>query len=65
MGAKIEANQETTEACLEKAKTNPKKTKASLEQMEVAVDVSVERLDKMDTADFEANPEKSDAVADH
>jgi hypothetical protein len=58
------AYEEPTEACLDEAETNPEK-KAGLVEMEVAVDVSEERLDKMDTADLEANREKSDAVADY
>jgi hypothetical protein len=39
--------------------------KAGLEEMEAAVDVFQETLDKMDTTNLEANHEKSDAVAEH
>jgi hypothetical protein len=49
------ACQETTEACLEKLKANPKKTKAGLEEMEAAVDVFKQRLNKTDITDLEAN----------
>jgi hypothetical protein len=46
------------EEATENTKTNPEKAKVGLEAMEVVVDVSEERLDKMDTADLEANREK-------
>jgi hypothetical protein len=46
------ACQEAMEACLEKVKANPRKTKAGLEEMEVVVDVFEERLDKMDSTDL-------------
>jgi hypothetical protein len=52
------ACQDATEPCLEKAK-------AGLEEMEAAVGVFEERFDKMGTTDFEANQEKSYAVAEH
>jgi hypothetical protein len=51
------------EACLEKAKANPEKTKANLEEMGVTVNVFEERLDKMDTTDLEANRQKLDTIA--
>jgi hypothetical protein len=50
--------QEATEVCLEKAK-------AGLEEVEAAVDVFKERLDKMDAMDLEANQEKLEAVVVH
>jgi hypothetical protein len=40
--------------CLEKAKANPDKTKAGLEDMETTENISEERLGKMDTMDLEA-----------
>jgi chromosome segregation ATPase len=49
--------QEATEACLEKAKANP-------EKMKTAVDIFRERLDNMDTADLDANPEEKETVAE-
>jgi chromosome segregation ATPase len=53
---KTTACQEATEACLEKAK-------AGREEMEAALGVFEERLDKMDVTDLEANREKSEGVA--
>jgi hypothetical protein len=40
-----------------KAKANPERTKAGLEELEAAVDFFEKRLDKMDTTDLEANRE--------
>jgi hypothetical protein len=37
------------EACLEKAKANPEMTKTGLKEVEAAVDVFEERVNKMDT----------------
>jgi hypothetical protein len=56
---------ETTEASLEKAKTNPERTNAGLEVVEAAMDVFEERLNKMHTTDLEVNREKSGALAVH
>lgn len=36
--------------------------KAGLEEMEVTVDIFEEGLDKMDTADLEANPKQKETV---
>jgi hypothetical protein len=47
------------EACLEKAKANSEKMKNGLEEMENEGDVFEERLNKMNTADLDANREKS------
>jgi hypothetical protein len=44
-----------TEASLEKVKGNQQKTKVSLEELEAAVHVFEEKLNKMDTTDLEAN----------
>jgi hypothetical protein len=43
------------EACLKKTKANTEKMTAGLEEMEAAVHVFEERLDKMDTMGLEAN----------
>jgi hypothetical protein len=59
------ACQKATEVCLEKAKANPEKIKAGLEEMETAGFVYKERLNKMDTVDLEANREKLEAVVEH
>jgi Asp-tRNA(Asn)/Glu-tRNA(Gln) amidotransferase C subunit len=57
--------QKTTEVWLEKIKGNPEKTKVSLEELEAAVHVFEEKLNKMDTTDLEANWEKLEAIAVH
>jgi hypothetical protein len=49
------ACKEAKETWLEKSKANPEKMKASLEEIEVVVDVFKERLNKMDTTDLEAS----------
>jgi hypothetical protein len=48
-----------------KGESQPRETKAGLEEMEPAVDVLQEWLDKMDNTDLEANGENSEAVAVH
>jgi hypothetical protein len=71
MDAKIDANEVNTETNQEKTTANLDahhermvRKDSQLEKIEAAVEVFEERLNKTDTVDFEANREKSEAVAE-